>query len=260
MINLANTISQGKMKCQAAAMRFFKLFFCRNFRPVPKLNSERAELLEWIDRFCVPNEMIFPHPLGRQHHCAFCGWPSRAEPLGHSDPGTECSLGHRLPPWTSFVHWFLVGKPGQGEDGLDWVRPTTVPWRGSRPGGRVGQWVASAGLWARVLRACEGPRALRKCPQAPGIWRASEKPPRQVDRSCGKKDNGLYFNWKKKKNFTGAFFLLFEQGALCFHFALGRASEGAGSASHHYSWVAIQEFPGRGLVEFYPMTDFLKKT
>lgn len=27
MINLANTISQGKMKRHAAAMRFFKLFF-----------------------------------------------------------------------------------------------------------------------------------------------------------------------------------------------------------------------------------------
>ena len=39
----------------------------------------------------------------------------------------------------------------------------------------------------------------------------------------------------EKRNFTGTFFLLFEQGALCFHFALGRASEGAGSASNHYS-------------------------
>ena len=225
MINLANAISQGKTKHHAAAMSFFKLYFCWNFRPVPKLNSEWAESLERINHFCVPNEMIFPHPLGWQHHCAFCGWPSGAEPLGHSDPGTECSLGPRLPPWTSFVCWFLVGKPGQGEDGLDWGRPATVPWWGSWPGGRVGQWVASARLWARVLRACEGLRVLRECPQVRGIWRASKKLPRQVDRSCGKKENGLYFNWKKE--FYRYLFPAFWTRSPMFSFCTGQGKWGS---------------------------------
>lgn len=177
-------------------------------------------------------------------------WAAQIQVLS-SALGTGCHPGHH----SSTGFWW--GSLGREKTGL------TGSGQPLSPGEGVGREDVSASGWQ--VPGCgpgsSGPARVCVCLESVLRPRGYEEQVKNHhDRwieAVGKRIMVCILIEKKKRILQVPFFLLFEQGALCFHFALGTASEGAGSASHHYSWVAIQEFPGWGLVEFYPIwTEF----
>lgn len=137
--------------------------FCRSCRPVPKMNSDWAELLGQINWLCVPNwRVILLQPLGCQHCCAFWGqpiglnlWPTHINMLSAAW-GRGCHPGH----YSSTGFWWRAweGRRLAGLSSHDSARLLTAGW-GSRGWGED---MLDGGWQAPSCRA-ESPLPVRVC-------------------------------------------------------------------------------------------------